>query len=116
MFADPQIITISGVGKSLARVASAGTSSTYRSPDGLYELVVSHTIAKGRVRTMSKLTCKAIVPDPLTAVNDYEVLIEYFVTDRPEVGFSDAQIDAQWAGLKTWLSTATNTKLYSLES
>lgn len=116
MFTDPQSITISGNAKSLVRVSSTGTSSMYRTADGLFELTISHTLTKGRVRTMAKLLQKAIVPDPLTSVNDYETLQTYFVTDRPEVGYSDATIDAQWAGLKTWLSTATNTKLYSLES
>lgn len=65
---------------------------------------------------MARIDQRAIVPDPLTAVNDYEVLSFYFVIDRPEVGFSQVQVEQLIAGLKTWLDTTVIGKLYGSES
>jgi hypothetical protein len=65
---------------------------------------------------MARLDQRAIVPDPLTAVNDFETLTDYHVIDRPEVGFTVAQVQQQVAGLNAWLDATMVSKLYGKES
>lgn len=116
MFADPQVVTVNAVAQSMARVLISGQSATYQKSDGTFKLTVSHQISKQRIRSMVRIDQKAVVPDPLTAVNDFEVLSFYFVIDRPEFGFSSTQVDQLVAGLKTWLDSTAIGKLYGLES
>jgi len=115
-FADPQTVTVNLVANSLPRVSTTGLASKYQKNDQSFTLEISHAPSKGRIRSMAKLTQRAIVPDPLTAVNDYETLIFYVVVDRPEVGFSAAQQDQLITGFKTWLGTGTSDKLFGMES
>jgi hypothetical protein len=115
-FADPQVVTVNAVAKSMPRILTDGKSSTYQMADGSFKLTISHQLSKGRVRTTARIDQRAIVPDPLTSVNDYETLSFYFVVDRPEVGFTDTQVNQLKTGLASWLSDATGTKLFGLES
>ena len=85
-FADPQVVTVNAVAKSMPRILTDGKSSTYQMADASFKLTISHQLSKGRVRTTARIDQRAIVPDPLTSVNDYETLSFYFVIDRPEVG------------------------------
>lgn len=116
MFTDPQSVTVNAVAQSMARVLISGTSAVYQKADETFKLSISHQKSKGRIRSMARIDQRAIVPDPLTAVNDYETLSFYFVIDRPEVGFSSTQVDQLIAGLKTWLDTTAIGKLYGQES
>jgi hypothetical protein len=116
MFADPQSITVNAVAKSMPRILSSGTSSTYQKTDEEFKLIISHLKSKGRIRSMARVDQRAIVPDPLTAVNDYETLSFYCVVDRPEVGFTQTQVDQLIAGFKTWLDTTASGKLFGQES
>lgn len=117
MFTDPTSITINSVAKSFARISSNQMSSTYRTADGTFVLTITHTETKSkRFRTEVRLVQTAIVADPITSENDEEQLTFYCVVDRPRVGFSDAQIDQLIQGLKGFLTTANNSKLYALES
>lgn len=117
MFPDPNSVTISGAPVSLPRIESQGRRSIYSNADGTVILTISHSNpSPDRVRTMVRLDKKAVVPDPITSVNDYENLGVYFVIDRPIAGFSDAIVDAHIQALKGLLTTATNTKLYGGES
>jgi len=116
MFTDPQSLTINGVSNSLPRILVEGSKSTYQKSDGLLTLVNSHINASGnRVRTMVRVDQKAVVPDPLTAVNDLENLAVYLVIDRPLVGFSATQVDQLVQALKAWLTTSAVTALYGRE-
>lgn len=116
MFADPQSITVNSVAQSMPRIETSGTSSKYSKDDETFKLNISHTKTNDRIRSMARVDQRAIVPDPLTAVNDYETLGVYLVIDRPIVGFTATQVDYVVQALKTWLSTANVTKLYGLES
>jgi len=51
----------------------------------------------------------------LTSVNDYETLGVYLVVDRPDYGYTQAQVDYVIAGLKTWLDTTASGKLFGQE-
>lgn len=116
MFADPQVVTINAVAKSMPRVTSDGTKSLYQMTDESFKLTISHQKSNQRIRSMARIDQRAIVPDPLTAVNDYETLSFYCVVDRPLVGFTQTQVDQLIAGLKTWLDTTASGKLYGQES
>lgn len=116
MFADPQVVTVNAVAKSMPRVSTGDKKSLYQMSDLTFSLNLSHTVTKDRVRSMSRIDQKAIVPDPLTAVNDYETLSVYLVIDRPLAGFTSAQVDQLITGFKTWLDTTAVGKLYGQES
>jgi hypothetical protein len=115
MFSDPQSITINGVAKSMARIAIDGFKAIYSTADELFKLTLSHTKSKGRIRSMVRVDQRAIVADPLTSVNDYETLGVYLVVDRPDYGYTQAQVDYVIAGLKTWLDTTASGKLFGQE-
>lgn len=122
MLTDPQSITDGGTTVSLPKIEQAKNRSVYRSADGNYVFEVSHSevAPKGntsaRFRTLVKVVKRAVVPDPLTSVNDYETLGVHIVMDRPDAGFTATNVDNLVQALKAWLTTATVTKLYGLES
>jgi hypothetical protein len=116
MFADPQSVTINSVAKSMPRVETNGRRTIYRGADGVWTLTISHQEANKRVRTMTRLDQIAIVPDPLTSVNDYETLSTYNVIDRPQVGFTTTQVQQQVAGLNAWQDATAVAKLVGGES
>lgn len=121
MFSDPQSITpTGGSAQSMPRIQQAGLSSTYQTADSNYVLVISHQTrkakGKSRVSSLAKFTQRAIVPDPLTSVNDYETVSVHVVIDRPEAGFTATQIDALVQGFKAWLTTTVVTNMVGLQS
>lgn len=116
MFADPQVVTVNAVAQSMPRISSTGLAAVYQKPDKSFKLTISHTDAKQRIRTMSRIDQRAVVADPLTSVNDYETLSIYLVSDRPEVGFTSAQVEQLITGFKTWLDSGVMAKLFGLES
>lgn len=120
MLTDPQSVTVNAVAKSMPRVETQGRRSVYRKDDETYELTVSHEQVGSktgpRIRSMAKLVRKDVVPDPLTAVNDYENLIVYLVIDRPVAGFSLATVQQVVAGFEAWLDGTMVGKLYGQES
>lgn len=116
MFTDPQSVTVNAVAQSMPRVSSVGQKATYQKADQTFTLTLSHTPTKDRIRSMARIDQRAIVPDPLTAVNDWETLSFYCVIDRPAVGFSSAQVEQLIAGIKTWLDATAIGKLYGQES
>jgi len=117
---DPQSVTVNAVAQSMPRILVSGTSSTYAKSDESFKLTISHqkTASKGnrRIRSMARIDQRAIVPDPLTAVNDYETLSFYVVIDRPEAGFSSTQTEQLITGFKTWLDATMIGKLYGQET
>lgn len=116
MFADPQVITVASVAKSMPRIETGGLSSKYSTADENYKLSISHQRSNKRIRSMARVDQRAVVPDPLTAVNDYESIGIYLVIDRPEVGFTDTQINDLVAGYKTWLTSTIVSALVGLQS
>lgn len=116
MLTDPQTVTVNAVAKVMPRIKTDGLSSIYSLSDETFKLTISHQKSNKRVRSMARIDQLAIVPDPLTSVNDYETLSFYVVVDRPEVGFSSTQVEQLVAGLKTWLDSTIIGKLYGQES
>jgi len=116
MLTDPQSITVNAVAQSMPKTESSGTSSVYEKADGTFRLKISHQTSKGRVRSLARFEQRAVVADPLTAVNDYETLVFYVNIDRPEVGFTSTQVQQLVAGFSTWLNGTMVDKLYGRES
>lgn len=116
MFTDPQSVTVATVAKSMPRVTTGNLNSKYQKDDGTYVLTISHAPNKDRIRSMIRIDNKAVVPDPLTAVNDYETLSVYLVIDRPLAGFSSTQVNDLIVGFKTWLDATAVGKIYGQES
>lgn len=116
MFTDPQVLTINSVAKSLPRIKSDGTSSIYQMPDESFKMTISHQISKDRLRSMVRVDQRAVVPDPLTAVNDWETLTHYTITERPIVGFTLSQVQFLVAGHQGWLDATSIGKLFGQES
>jgi hypothetical protein len=115
--ADPQSVTVASVAKSMPRVQIGGKSATYQNSDETFKLLVSHQPSgKDRIRSTARIEQRAIVADPLTAVNDWETLTFYFVIDRPSVGFTQTQVTDLVTGLKTWLDSTMVGKLFGQES
>jgi hypothetical protein len=117
MLSDPQSITVNAVAQSMPKLSTSGTSAVYQKSDSTYKLEVSHQkAAKNRIRSLARFTRRAVVADPLTAVNDYETLSVQVVIDRPEVGFSSTEVDQLVTGFKAWLDSTMIGKLYAQES
>lgn len=116
MLTDPQTITINSVPYTLNRVSTGDLRSIYQTADGNRKLTVSHQFSKGRVRRMVRLDTRAIVADPLSAVNDYEDLGIYVVIDEPEVGFTDTEIADVAAGLFAFYNAAMVAKVLGSQS
>jgi len=117
MFADPQVITVNSVAKSMPRYKTDGTKAFYQTPDELYRLTISHTPSGDRIRSMVRVDQRAIVTNPLDSTsNDWDTLSFYCVLDRPTYGFTQAQIEYLIAGFKTWLDNTALGKLTGSES
>jgi hypothetical protein len=116
MFSEPITVTVNSVGKVMPRIQSKDLSSIYANADTSFKLTISHQLSKGRVRSMARIDQRAIVADPLTSVNDYETLSFYCVIERPEVGFTTAQIEQLVTGFKSWLDNTAVDKLVGLET
>jgi hypothetical protein len=118
MFADPQSVTVSdlngGSAISLPRIIDEALRSVYRSNDGLVTLTISHApkgtpgTANYRVSSMIRLDTKVLAADPLNADRSiYQSASVWTVIDRPEFGFTVAQLVARATALVTLLSAST---------
>lgn len=117
---DPQTITVNAVAKVMPRIESQGTHALYQIENQTFSLDIRHSSGKkdGKIRhkALVTFTQRAIVPDPLTSVNDYETVSISLMIDRPEAGFDATQIDQMVAGFKTWLTTTMVGNLYGRQS
>lgn len=118
--ADPQVITVNAVAKSMPRIPQQSPETLYQMNDLTFSLKIKHTPfkqdKKSRIKSLVTFIQRAVVADPLTSVNDYETVAISVQIDRPEVGFTSTQIDQMVAGFKTWLDTTMVGKLYGRES
>lgn len=117
MFSEPISITVNTVAQSMPRTSNTGQKSTYEKADSTFNLTIEHITTKSnRIRSVARFEQRAIVPDPLTAVNDWENMALSLIIDRPLIGFTAAQQDQLLTGFRAWLATATSDKLYGRES
>jgi hypothetical protein len=117
---DPQVITVNAVAKSMPMLNRGDLKSFYQMDDKTFSLDIRHVELKkdkkARVRSTVTFTQRAVVPDPLTAVNDFEEATVSFQIDRPDAGFTAAQIDQMVVGFKSWLSSTIVTNLFGRQS
>lgn len=117
MLADPQEVTINAVAVPLPRIQMKDLSSVYESADGLVKFAVGHTITKdARQRTLVRLDKLKVVTDPLDSSNDFDQTSVHIVIDRPNFGFTVADVQHVVAALKAWLTDANVEKLYGRQS
>lgn len=119
MFADPQSITVSGNAKSMPRIGTKNNSSEYLSADGNWKLVISHEMKGSEtVRSVAKFSNRKIVADPLDAEKSaYKWAHTLIIMERPEVGWTEAEITAQITGQVAWIGGAgVYAKLFGKES
>jgi len=98
-FADPQIVTINGVAKTLHRVTTGNYSAVYGTEDGDVQLSASHQFNGKRTRRVIRIDDKKIASDPLLSVNAEFSVGAYIVVDQPKVGFTAAEIKKIVTGL-----------------
>jgi hypothetical protein len=109
-FTDPQSITISGTPISLPRVSSGDNESKYSSSDGLVDLSASHTYGR-RTRRVLRVDHSKVAADPFIPAQNREVsMSNYMVFDIPNVGYTNADVQAVYSGFKA-LFTATSDAL-----
>jgi len=107
-FSDPQSVTISGSAISLPRVSSGQDESTYRSGDGLVDLVASSAYGN-RTRRVLRLDHKKITADPFIPAQNREVsMSNYMVFDVPSVGYTNAEIKAVYVGFNSLYTASTH--------
>lgn len=120
MLSDPQTITVNAVAKVMPKILSDGSHSVYQLADQTFALDIRHTSVKkdkkSRIKSLVTFTQRAVVADPLTAVNDFETLVFSVQIDRPEAGFTSTQTQQHVAGFQTWLNGTMVDKLFGRES
>jgi hypothetical protein len=115
-FADPQSITVATVAQSMPRIQANGLQSIYQKNDKGFTLKISHQESGQRIRSLVRVDERAVVPDPLTSVNNWENLSVQLVIDRPLSGFTSTQVNDLVAALSAWLTSTNVGKLYGEES
>lgn len=117
MYADPQAITVTGLGTlSLPRVGSKtpSTLGTFATADGNGIISVKQDQTADRFRREYRFTQKKIAADPISAVNKEVSASVVLVVDEPKWGFTDAELLNIYIGLVASLSASTNAKVVSL--
>lgn len=123
MFADPTSISVgqtcaisAGTAKSLARIRTDGYASEYQTSDGLYGLKITHTRGS-RVRSEARLDFFTQYTDPSTGLERTVSSSAYVVLNRPQAGFTTAQLQEIITGIAGWLAQPANSsKFIALES
>lgn len=107
----PQIITVDATPHTLNLVEPGERRSIYKTADGLRKLTISNADAGVRTRCLARHDVRKVAADPLSAVNAYKDLGIYLVTDKPDFGFTNAEIDKIVQGFLAWLTTAVVTDI-----
>jgi len=118
-FSDPQSITISAVTTPLPRTSTGINGSEYSSADGLIKLAASTSYGRRNRRVLrvdhSKITSDPFIPAQNTKVS----MSNYIVFDVPQVGYTNAEALAVYAGFKAAFTASSDlliTKLLGGES
>lgn len=108
---DPQPVTI-GTVQSLPRISTDRNAAEYLSADGNFRLLVAHQsfrrAGEPRTRSLVKVTRKKISTDVLTDVKSYIDSSFQVTFDRPDIGFTEAELLELVSGVTTWLTAGTN--------
>lgn len=114
-YTDPQSITISGTGYSLARVGMGVLNGSFSSSDGLLTEKISHTVGKARTRRVLRVDLSKVAADPFqTTINAKYGLSVQLHVDVPNVGFTIAEQKAVVDAVLTYLGASTGAKVTQL--
>jgi len=113
-FSDPQSVTVSGTAVSLPRTGSGADTGTFKSSDGLYQMVVQHAYGK-RGRHTIKLIGSKVVSDPLIPSQSKPVSMTVsLTTDLPLNGYSVAEAKAVVDAFTAYLTASTGARVTQL--
>ena len=113
--ADPQKIKISGVETSLPRVRTGDLKSSYESNDGLIDLTYSTLEKSARLHHVARVDHSKITSDPYIPTQNQKVGLSVYLTiNRPEVGYTNAEVLAIVTGLIEQLTAETSAKITKL--
>jgi hypothetical protein len=122
--ADPQVVTVATVAKSMPRVSTTSGNnqrkSLYQMVDRTYSLeVVQRDIVRNkRPRQVALVTLlqRANVTDPLNSDLIPETVVWSVQLDRPLDGFTQTQVTDMWTGFKTWYDSTMVGKVFGGEN
>lgn len=111
MLADPQSVTVDGVGQSLPRVVAGNNACVYRKDDQSYVLSTSYSYGK-RTRQVVRLDNNKITTDPLVPTQNQKIGAGvYLVIDQPLTGYTTTDLEKIVAGFLAWFTAGTNANL-----
>lgn len=110
MLADPQNITTSAGAKVAPRVLTGTSLGRFSAGDGT-TVVEVQTAFGPRVRTVARVIENKVSPDPLTAINQRVGQTIALTINRPQDGFTEAEVIASVTGFIGWLTANTNANL-----
>jgi len=106
MLSDPQSVSVAGSAVSLPRVSVGANQATYRSSDGNLSYTISSSYGK-RTRRTARLDFRKVAADPLLdGVSRPYSMSAYIVIDHPDIGFTNAEIEANAKALVDELAEA----------
>lgn len=117
-FSDPQSVNFNAVVTSLPRTSTGAQSSVYTKDDGSLRLSISHSFGK-RNRSVCRVEHKKIAPDVFTGSQARFNTMAYIVVDRPEVGYTPAEVKQVVDALTAFLTSSSGanvTKIIGGES
>lgn len=100
-------VTLAAGSTAFTLISVEGQKSTYRSADGLNEIIVSHQEGKRNRRTI-RLNRTETTSDPFIPAQNVEVTYSaYLVVDMPKAGYAMADVDDDVSGLNDWINSST---------
>lgn len=113
-FTDPQTITISAVTTPLPRVSNRANGSDYQSADGLIKLSADNAYGR-RVRRVLRIDHSKVSADVfIPSQNVKQSMSCYIVFDIPVAGYTNAEVLAVYAGLKTQMTASSDALISKL--
>lgn len=113
MFADPQTVTVSGVGKTLNRTASTETGGSFATSDRAYKLKVLHSYGR-RERHTFRLQFDSLVANPLVSGQNINQSMTVSVTVDVPPGYDTAAAKAVVDGVLANLTASTGANVTKL--
>lgn len=115
MLADPQSVTINSVANSLPRTSTFEGKGIYTKDDGTVKMTVNQQPGKDRSRLTVRLDYKKIAADPFIPATNRELGVSiFFNVDRPNVGFTAAELKDVSQSLTTWLTASSGANLVKI--
>lgn len=111
MLSDPQSITVNSVAQSLPKIETSQRKGVYRKADGTFQLTVSHSPSKDRVRSLYRVDQFFVDANLQQQFADV-----YVVMDRPITGFTQTQLEQLAAAVMAAVNTTMVGKLFAQES